>query len=62
MVVLTGVDFFTVAVLSWRGLASCYVPFLIQLETRRITLAGMTRHPTKEWMLQVARNARARVA
>ena len=29
---------------------------MIQLETRRVFLAGITRHPTEEWMQQVARN------
>jgi hypothetical protein len=57
MAVLTGVDFFTVEVLTWRGLATYYVLFFVQLETRRITLAGITRHPTAEWMVQVSRNA-----
>jgi putative transposase len=38
-------------------LATYYVLFFIQLETRRITLAGITRHPTAEWMLQMSRNA-----
>ena len=54
--VLTGIDFFTVEVLTWRGLATYYVLFLVQLETRRVTLAGVTRHPTAEWMVQMARN------
>lgn len=31
--------------------------FLIHLETRRITIAGMTRHPDAEWMEQIARSA-----
>ena len=57
LAVLTGVDFFTVEVLTWRGLATYYVLFFLQLETRRVTLAGITRHPTGEWMLQMARNA-----
>jgi hypothetical protein len=57
MAVLTGIDFFTVEVLTWRGLATYYVLFFLQLETRRVTLAGITRHPTGEWMLQMARNA-----
>lgn len=54
---LTGVDFFTVEVLTWRGLATYYVLFFLQLETRRVTLAGITRHPTADWMVQMARNA-----
>jgi putative transposase len=54
--VLTDIDFFTVEVLTWRGLATYYVLFLVQLETRRVTLAGITRHPTAEWMVQMARN------
>ena len=57
MAVLAGTDFFTVEVLTWRGLATYYVLFVIQLETRRVTLAGITRHPTEEWMEQVARNS-----
>src|SRR6266550_2704731 len=57
MAVLAGTDFFTVEVLTWRGLATYYVLFFIQLESRRISLAGLTRHPTSEWMLQMARNA-----
>ena len=56
MAVLAGMDFFTAEVLTWRGPATYYVLFAIQLETRRVTLAGMTQHPTQEWMQQVARN------
>ena len=57
MAVLAGVDFFTVEVLTWRGLATYYVLFFLQLETRRVSLAGITRHPTEEWMTQMGRNA-----
>ena len=57
LAVLAGTDFFTVEVLTWRGLATYYVLFFIHLESRRVTLAGLTRHPTSEWMLQMARNA-----
>ena len=31
--------------------------FLIHLGTRRVALAGITRNPTEEWMIQAARNA-----
>src|SRR5829696_8006471 len=56
MEVLAGMDFFTVEVLTWSGLATYYVLFVIHLECRRITIAGITRHPTKTWMQQMARN------
>src|ERR1700757_295415 len=29
------------------------VLFFLHLETRRITLAGITRHPTEDWMVQI---------
>ena len=57
MAVLAGVDFFTVEVLTWKGLATYYVLFFIHLESRRVTVAGITRHPTEAWMEQMARNA-----
>ena len=60
MEVLAGMDFFTVEVLTWSGLATYYVLFLIQLESRRITIAGITRHPTETWMEQMARNLQTR--
>src|SRR4029453_9097592 len=44
-------------VLTWRGLVTYYVLFFLHLETRRVTLAGITRHPTETWMTQMARNA-----
>src|SRR5437773_12570551 len=49
-------DFFTVEVLTLRGLITYYVLFFIHLESRRICLAGVTRHPNQEWMEQMARN------
>jgi hypothetical protein len=57
MDVLAGTDFFTVEVLTWRGLVTYYVLFFLHLETRRVSLAGITRHPTEGWMMQMARNA-----
>jgi putative transposase len=57
MAVLAGIDFFTVEVLTWRGLTTYYVLFFLHLETRRVTLGGITRYPTETWMEQVARNA-----
>ncbi len=57
MAVLAGIDFFTVEVLTWRGLATYYVLFFVQLESRRVHLAGITKHPDTVWMEQMARNA-----
>src|SRR6516164_2136245 len=57
LAVLAGIDFFTVEVLTWHGLATYYVLFFIHLESRRVSLAGVTRHPDQAWMQQMARNA-----
>ena len=56
MAVLVATDFFTVEVLTLRGLITHYVLFFVHLESRRICLAGITRHPDQEWMEQMARN------
>ena len=34
-----------------------YVLLFLHLETRRVSLAGITRHPTEEWMTRMAPNA-----
>jgi putative transposase len=57
MEVLAGCDFFTVEVLSWRGLVTYYVLFFIILESRRVHVAGITPHPDREWMEQIGRTA-----
>src|SRR6266446_7096095 len=41
MNVLAGCDFFTVEVLTWRGLVTYYVLFFLHLESRRVTVAGI---------------------
>jgi putative transposase len=55
--VLAGADFFTVEVLTWRGLVTYYVLFFLHLESRRVNVAGITRHPDQEWMQKIARGA-----
>ena len=40
LAVLAGIDFFTVEVLTCRGLVTYYVLFFIDLESRRVSLAG----------------------
>ena len=56
LAVLAGTDFFSVEVLTLRGLVTYYVLFFIHLESRRVEVAGITPHPNEAWMKQVARN------
>ncbi len=56
MAVLAGTDFFTVEVLTLRGLVTYYVLFFIHLESRKVEVAGYTPHPNELWMKQIARN------
>ena len=46
-------DFFTVETLSLRRF---YVLFFIELDSRRVHLAGCTTNPTGDWVTQQARN------
>ena len=52
--VLAGSDFFTAEVLSWSGLVTYFVLFFIELESRRVWIGGITRHPESGWMQQIA--------
>ena len=55
--VLAGADFFTVEVLTVRRLVTYYVLFFIHLGSRRVSIAGIAKHPNEEWMEQIARSA-----
>ncbi len=53
---IAATDFFTVEVVTWRGLVRYFVLFVIDLKTRRIELVGISPAPNGRWMNQVARN------
>ena len=44
-------------VLRGRGLVTDYVLFFMPLESRRVTVAGITRHPEPPWREQGGRGA-----
>ena len=56
MAVLGATDFFSVEVLTLRGLVTYYVLFFIHLESRKIEIVGITANPHEVWMQQIARN------
>jgi putative transposase len=47
------VDFFTAETVRLRRL---YVLFVVEVERRRVQLAGITAHPSGDWVVQAARN------
>jgi len=49
-------DFFTVEVLSYVGLLRYYVLFVIDIQTRKVNIAGISHQPHGRWMEQIARN------
>jgi hypothetical protein len=53
---IAAMDFFTVEVLTWRGLVRYFVLFTIDLKTRRVHIAGIVHEAYGQWMEQVARN------
>jgi Homeodomain-like domain len=56
MSALAGSDFFSVEVLTLRGLVTYYVLFFIHHESRKVEISGITPHPNEQWMKQIARN------
>ena len=53
---IVATDFFTYEAWTPVGPRTLYALFFIQLDTRRVHLAGVTEHPDEAWMAQMARN------
>jgi putative transposase len=53
---IAATDLFSVEVLTRTGLARYFVLFIIDLQTRRVEIAGIAQHPNGQWMQQIARN------
>jgi transposase InsO family protein len=53
---IAATDFFSIEVLTRAGLVRYFVLFAIDLQTRRVEIAGIAQQPDGEWMKQIARN------
>jgi hypothetical protein len=53
---LAAADFFTIEVLTLRGLVRYVVFFVMTQKTRTVQIAGITSEPDGAWMTQLARN------
>ena len=53
---IAATDFFSVEVITRSGLVRYFVLFVIDLETRRVEIAGILPQPDGAWMSQIARN------
>jgi transposase InsO family protein len=53
---IAAADFFTVEVLTIRGLVRYVVFFVMKLKTRTVEIAGIMSEPDGAWMMQLARN------
>ena len=53
---IAATDFFTVEVVTWRGLVRYLALFVIDLKTRRVEIAGIVVSPDGLWTTQIARN------
>ena len=56
MNVLAACDFFSVELLTKRGLVRVMVLFVIDLATRKVKILGIKSNPDGQWMKQMARN------
>lgn len=54
--VVAAMDFFTVEVVTHRGLVRYSVLFVIELSTRKVHIVGITCQPCETWMRNMARH------
>lgn len=52
---VAGTDFFSVEVLTWAGIVRHHVFFVIDLKTRGVAVAGITRDLHQAWVVRTAR-------
>ena len=52
--VMASIDFTTVEVWTKGGLTTFYLPFVMELKTRRVAFAGCTTNPNEAWMKTIA--------
>lgn len=60
--VIAATDFFAIEVLTLRGLVRYMVWFVIDLDSRRVHIAGLSRDPHDAWIQQIGRNLTDSVA
>jgi putative transposase len=53
---IAATDFFSVEVVTRAGRVRYFVLFVLDLQTRRVEIAGIAQQPDSAWMMQVARN------
>ena len=53
---LVAADFFTTEVWTARGLGTYYTMFIIELQSRRVHVAGSTRYPDEAFVMQAIRD------
>ena len=53
---IAAMDFFNVEILSLAGLIRYHVLVVLDIQTRRVHIAGIVRHAHGAWMMQVGRN------
>jgi putative transposase len=56
---IAATDFFTVEVLTLRGLVTYHILCVLDLASRTVKIAEITSRPDEVWMLQMVRNLTA---